>query len=155
MERGLTLTKYIVLVGVVGLLIASLAGFLLSSVETFELVYHVITHIGDPSSLEVQEVSFIKLVDGFLVATGLLIFGLGLYEIFIKQLELPVALKFTTIGQLKSSLANIIILTLAVSFLTAVQENEPAFDDLLKGIGIAAVIIVLVYFARSGEQDTH
>ena len=155
MERGLTLTKYIVLVGVVGLLIASLAGFLLSSLETFELVYKVITHIGDPSSLEINEVNFIKLVDGFLVATGLLIFGLGLYEIFIKQLDLPEALKFTTIGQLKSSLANIIILTLAVSFLTTVQENDAALDDLLKGVGIAAMIVVLVLFARGGEQDAH
>ncbi len=155
MERALTATKYIVLVGVVGLLIASLAGFLLSSLETIELVYHVIAHVTDPTSLEVNEVSFIKLVDGFLVATGLLIFGLGLYEIFIQQLKLPDALRFTTIGQLKSSLANIIALTLAISYLTAVQENEAAMDDLLKGVGIAAVIIVLVLFARGGEQDEH
>ncbi|HZQ08349.1 MAG TPA: YqhA family protein [Anaerolineae bacterium] len=154
MERGLTWTKYIVLIGVVGLLVASLAAFLVNVVETVELVSHVITNLNGPN-LEVQEVSFIKLVDGFLVATGLLVFGIGLYEIFIQHLNLPEALKFTTIRQLKSTLANIIILTLAVSFLAFVQEGEDAQTILLKGAGIAIVIIVLVFFAHSGEQDTH
>lgn len=154
MERMLTYTKYIVLIGVVGLLVASIAGFVLSTYETAELVWKIFTHLADPN-LEVQEVNFIKLVDGFLVATGLLIFGLGLYEIFIQQLDLPVSLRFTTIGQLKSSLANIIILTLAITFLTSVQEHEDATSVLLKGIAIAAVILVLVFFARSGERDAH
>src|SRR5581483_9133214 len=105
MERGLTFTKYIVLIGVVGLLVASLVAFLVNVVETIELVSHVITNLTGPN-LEIQEVAFIKLVDGFLVATGLLVFGVGLYEIFIQRLNLPEALKFTTIGQLKSTLAN-------------------------------------------------
>ena len=154
MARGLTFTKYIVLLGVVGLLIASIAGFIVSLVETGNLVMYVTTHLLDPE-LEIEEIYFIRLIDGFLVATGLLIFGLGLYEIFIQQLDLPEALKFTTIGQLKASLANIIILTLAVTFLAFVQEKEPAADILLKGAGIAVVILVLVFFARNGEKESH
>lgn len=154
MDRLLTSTKYIVLIGVFGLLVASLAAFFVSVVETVGLVWYIATHLAGPN-LQIEEVYFIKLVDGFLVATGLLIFGLGLYEIFIRQLDLPSALKFTTIGQLKSSLANIIILTLAVTFLTFVQEHEDPQAILLKGLGIAAVILVLVFFARGGEQDPH
>lgn len=154
MDRALTWTRYIVLVGVIGLLVASLASFALNFVETGQLVWHIFTNLGDPN-LEVEEVYFIKLVDGFLVSTGLLIFGLGLYEIFIQHLDLPPALRFTTIGQLKASLANIIILTLAISFLAAIQEHEDAATVLLKGAATAAVIIVLVFFARSGEHDTH
>lgn len=154
MIRSLTLTKYIVLLGVVGLLVASLAGFVLALVETFNLVQYMISHIADPE-LEIEEVYFIKLVDGFLVSTGLLVFGLGLFEIFIKPLDLPEALKFTTIGQLKSTLANIIILTLAVSFLTFVQEGDDAQAILLKGAGIASVILVLVFFSRYGESEEH
>jgi uncharacterized membrane protein YqhA len=151
MDRFLVYTKYIVLIGVFGLLVASVAGFALAVLETVELVSHIVTHIADPN-LEVQEVFFIKLVDGFLVSTGLLIFALGLFEIFIRPLDLPHALKFETIGELKSSLANIIVLTLAVSFLTGVQSNDTALSILLKGLGIAAVIIVLVFFARSREE---
>ncbi|MCG3141624.1 MAG: hypothetical protein HDKAJFGB_02938 [Anaerolineae bacterium] len=154
MVRSLTLTKYIVLLGVIGLLIASLAGFVLATVETVKLVQYVIWHFADPE-LEIEEVYFIKLVDGFLVSTGLLVFGLGLFQIFIQPLNLPEALRFTTIGQLKATLANIIVLTLAVSFLTFVQEGEDAQTILLKGAGIAAVIIVLVLFARYGETEKH
>ncbi|MDL1897196.1 YqhA family protein [Anaerolineae bacterium CFX7] len=154
MVRSLTLTKYIVLLGVIGLLIASLAGFVLATVETVKLVQYVIWHFADPE-LEIEEVYFIKLVDGFLVSTGLLVFGLGLFQIFIQPLNLPDALRFTTIGQLKSTLANIIVLTLAVSFLTFVQEGEDAQTILLKGAGIAAVISVLVLFARYGETEKH
>jgi uncharacterized membrane protein YqhA len=152
MDRGLAFTKYIVLVGVFGLILGSLAAFLLATVETGELVWSVFTHFSDPE-LDIQEVYFIRLVDGFLVATGLLIFGLGLYEIFIRQLDLPLALRFTTIGQLKSSLANIIILTLAVTFLTSLQEQEPALSILLKGLGTAAVIAVLVLFTRGSSKE--
>lgn len=151
MERTLTLTRYIVLIGVVGLVLASLAEFILALTETGSLVFYVATHLGDPT-LEVREVQFIRLVDGFLVATGLLIFALGLYEIFFRPLNLPEALKFTTIGQLKTSLASIISLTLAVTFLTIVQEGEEPMTVLLKGLAIAAVIAVLVLFSRSGEH---
>lgn len=152
MDRMLTWTRYIVLIGVVGLLLAAVAGFVVSVTETIELVWHVVTHIADPD-LQVQEVYFIKLVDGFLVATGLLIFALGLYEIFFHPLNVPDALKFTSIGQLKTSLANIIALTLAVAFLTLVQEEADASSILLKGTAIAAVIVVLVFFSRSGDKE--
>lgn len=154
MIRSLTLTKYIVLIGVVGLLVAALTGFVVALTQTFNLVQYAIVHLTDPE-LEIEEVYFIKLVDGFLVSTGLLVFGLGLFEIFIRPLDLPEALKFSTIGQLKSTLANIIILTLAVSFLTFVQEDQDPQAILLKGAGIAAVIIVLVFFARYGESEKH
>lgn len=151
MDRILGLTRYIVLIGVFGLLLAALAGFILALTETGELVFHVFSHIAD-RNLEIQEVSFIKLVDGFLIATGLLIFALGLYEIFFHQLDLPEALKFTTIEQLKTSLANIIALTLAVTFLTLVQEHADAQTVLLQGIAVAAVIAVLVYFSHGDKS---
>lgn len=154
MGNALSQTKFIVLLGVAGLLVASIAAYLVAIVETVNLVSFVLTNFGDPH-LEIEEVYFIKLVDGFLVATGLLIFGLGLYEIFIQPLNVPNALKFTTIGQLKTSLANIIILTLAVSFLAFVQEGDDAQSILLKGAGIAIVIIALVFFARASEQEDH
>jgi uncharacterized membrane protein YqhA len=157
MHRPLTATRYFVLVGVFGLLLGSLAGFFLSTVETVELVWHVVVNVTDPH-LEVQEVNFIKLVDGYLVSTGLLIFGLGLYEIFIHELDLPPALRFATIEELKSSLANIIILTLAITYLFSLQEGDPAMDILLKGVATAAIILVLVFFTRkhnSSHHETH
>lgn len=152
LDRALTFTKYIVLLGVFGLLIAALAGFGLALYETAKLIGFIFQHLSDPN-LEVEEVYFIKLVDGFLVSTGLLIFALGLYEIFVRQLDLPPALRFTSIGQLKSSLASIIVLTLGVTFLASVQEHEDGLTILLKGIGIAAVIAVLVYFSRNHDRE--
>ncbi len=151
MERLLLSTRFIVLIGVIGLVVAALAGFLLAVYETGQLVWYIITHLADPN-LEVEEVNFIKLVDGFLVSTGLLIFGLGLYELFIRELELPRVLRFTTIGQLKTSLANIIVLTLAVTFLASLQEHEDAASVLLKGAAVAVVIVALVFFTRNDRE---
>lgn len=59
------------------------------------------------------------------------------------------------IGQLKTSLASIIALTLAITFLAAIQEGEEPQAVLLKGIAVAAVIAVLVFFSRAGEKDQH
>lgn len=79
-----------------------------------------------------------------------------MFEIFIRPLELPSALRFRTIGELKTTLASIIVLTLAVTFLTMVQEPiEDAMSILLKGLAIAAVILALVFFARNGEKEEH
>lgn len=153
MERLLLSTRFIVLIGVIGLVVAALAGFLLAVYETGQLVWYIFTHLADPN-LEVEEVNFIKLVDGFLVSTGLLIFGLGLYELFIRELELPRVLRFTTIGQLKTSLANIIVLTLAVTFLASLQEHEDAASVLLKGAAVAVVIVALVFFTRN-DRESH
>lgn len=151
MNRLLTSSRYIILIGVVGLLLGAFAGFALALVETIQLVLYVATHLGDPH-LEVQEVYFIKLVDGFLISTGLLIFGLGLYGIFFGPLELPESLKFSSLGQLKTSLASIIALTLAVTFLTLVQEKADAQTVLFNGIAVAAVIGVLIFFARARQH---
>lgn len=152
MARTLSLTRYVILIGVVGLLLGSLAGFIVSSVETAALVWHVLTNLTAPD-LQVEEIAFIKLVDGFLVATGLLIFGLGLFEIFIHELTVPPSLRFTSIEQLKSSLANIIVLTLAVSFLAVVQEDTDPMNVVLKGAGISVMILALILFARSENES--
>jgi uncharacterized membrane protein YqhA len=151
MYRMLSLTRYMVLIGVVGLLIAAAAGFVFALVETAELVSSIASHFANPE-LEIQEAHFIRLVDGFLISTGLLIFALGLYEIFFQPLDVPEALKFTTIGELKSSLASIIALTLAVTFLARLQEGEEATSLLYMGLAVAAVIITLVIFARGDHR---
>lgn len=151
MDRMLSLPRYIILIAVVGLLLAAFAGFVVSFTETVELVYHIATHLTDPA-LESQEVNFIKLMDGFLVSTGLLIFSLGLYDIFFHPLKLPASLQYSSIAQLKTSLAGIVALTLGVTFLTIVDSETDYTSILFKGLAIAAVIIVLVFFARNGEE---
>ncbi len=152
MDRILTATRYMVLIGVAGLLLAALAGFLLAVIETAQLIAYIGIHAMDPE-LEVQEVHFIKLVDGFLISTGLLIFAIGLYEIFIHPLNVPEGLKFSTIGQLKSSLASIVALTLGVAFLALVQEGADPMTIFWTGLAIAVVIVALVLFARGDHKN--
>jgi uncharacterized membrane protein YqhA len=152
MDRILSATRYVILIGVVGLLLAAIAGFVFAVIETAQLIAYIGVHAADPE-LEVQEVNFIKLVDGFLISTGLLIFALGLYEIFIHPLNVPEGLKFTTIGQLKSSLASIIALTLGVTFLAVVQEGAEPQSILYIGLAVAAVIITLVFFTRGDHRN--
>lgn len=145
MERALSLSRYIVLIGVVGLIIGSLGAFVVSFAETITLIVEIVQHASD---LEVQEVNFIKLIDGFLVATGLLMFALGLYELAIQPLSLPRPFMFENLHELKASLANIVILTFAVTFLAFLQEGEDAQTILFKGAGTALVIAALIWFAR-------
>jgi uncharacterized membrane protein YqhA len=150
MDRLLQSSRYFVLLGVVSLVVASIAGFCVTFVETVHLIIDVAHHL---DKLELEWVYFIRLIDGALVSTGLLMFGLGLFELCLRPLPLPAALVFNSFLELKASLANIIILTLAVSFLAAVQEYDDAVTVFLKGFGIAAVIAVLTIFARG--RDTH
>ena len=58
-------------------------------------------------------IKFIELMDAFLIATALLIFAIGLYELFIEDIAMPEWLEVHSLHDLKAKLASVIVLVLA------------------------------------------
>ncbi len=76
--------------------------------------------------------------------------SLGLYELFIdSHLPLPEWLIVRSLEDLKEKLLGVVVVVLAIFFLGRVIEAENAIDLLYLGVGIAAVIASLAYFAKS------
>ena len=96
---------------------------------------------------------FIKLVDIALLALVFYLVAIGIYRLFIDpNLDCLNWMKVDNLDDLKNKLVRVIVLVLAVSFLSEVIEGEPSSEIAYLGVGIAAVVASLTYFS---SQNTH
>ncbi len=151
MNRILESSKYIVVIGVLCLLVASVGTFVWGGIKTFSFLAALIATRGSNSDLIGP---LIELVDIFLVATVLLITSLGLYELFISKLKLPEWLIIDDLTKLKTKLTDVIILILTINFLKFYLKSENMLDTLLKAAATAIVIAVLIAFGNLRVKDT-
>ncbi len=150
MKEILEKSKYLTLIAVIFLLIASGGAFLLGSVKTVNVIFNLIVSLGkDPFAT----ISFIELMDTFLIATALLIFAVGMYELFIKDIDLPEWLVIHNLHDIKAKLSSIIILVMAVTFLKHLVEWKDPEGTLYYGIAIGVVSLSLIAFSHFGEKD--
>ncbi len=147
LRRFLSQANYIILIGVLSSLIASLIVFLNAAVATFQEAWLLLTINGHQDHYEIH---MIEIMDQFLIGTGFLVFALGLYDICIKPLPLPPALTFQTLHDVKSSLSNIIILAMTVTFLQKLETLENPLDTLFFGLAVSIVSAMLIGFKYFG-----
>jgi uncharacterized membrane protein YqhA len=142
MKRIVASSRYLALAGVVFGLVAAMAAFVWGGLKTVLLVIRL-AH----AELDGIAVGLVQIMDGFLIGAGLLIFALGLYELFIGEIELPAWLKIDDLDALKAKLAGVIVMVIAVTFLERL-ESADAHGLLEAGVGAALVSAVLVWMAK-------
>jgi uncharacterized membrane protein YqhA len=99
------------------------------------------------SGAKTLALSFIEVVDIFLLGTIFYIVALGLYELFIDDtVKLPDWLQIHDLDDLKSKLIGVVIVVLGVLFLGQVVTWDGERDLLNFGIAVAVVIATLTYF---------
>ncbi len=148
MNQLLSASRYIIIIAVLGSLVASITLLIYGGLETVALVMDAIAS-GKVSSkgAKLLSLSFIELVDLFLLSTVFLIVALGLYELFIDDgLKLPTWLEIHTLDDLKAKLIGVVIVVLAVLFLGQVVSWDGQRDLMQLGAGISMVIAALTYF---------
>ncbi len=143
-------TRYLALIAVAGALIAAIAAYVYGFVKTINIIVELIRSSFND---EVINISFIELMDTFLIATALLIFAIGTYELFIGDLNMPEWLQIHDFNGLKVKLSGVIILVLAVTFLKHLVKWEDAQDTMFFGVATALVAGVLILFNRSENHD--
>jgi len=94
-EHALWNSRFVVLLAVVSSLAASIAMFFMATVDAFYMVIHVGEYaspaldIASRSEMRGTSITHIvEIVDGYLLATVMLIFALGLYELFISKIDM-------------------------------------------------------------------
>jgi uncharacterized membrane protein YqhA len=142
-----------VLVPVICLLLAGFTLLIYGAAQTVITISHAIT-VGHVSGKEAKMMilSFIEIIDLFLLATVLYITGLGLYELFIdNRIKVPTWLEIHSIDDLKSKLASVVVVILGVVFLGQAIKWESGREILPFGLSVALVIATLTYFL--GEKN--
>ena len=138
-------SRYLVVIGVISSLIASLAVFVWGLVKTGVVVLGLL-RTGGADPLTVVRLS--ELMDKFLIAVGLYIFAVGLYELFIGDLDLPDWLVIHDLHDIKSRLSQILILFMAVTFLEHLVEWKEPLATLYFAVAITLVMGALIAFNR-------
>lgn len=122
-------SRHMVLVAVVASLVVAVVMFYVATVDVFALVTHLGPYAGRLSGEERiafrTEIvaSVVEVVDGYLVATIMLIFSLGLYELFVSRIDVAEGSEFArrvllirSLDDLKDRLAKLVLLILVVKF---------------------------------------
>ncbi len=166
-ESSLWNSRFVILAAVVGSLFAGFAIFYMATVDVVYLVMHIL-HYADPDmtaearkALHDNTVTHIvEVVDGYLLATVMMIFSLGLYELFISDIDQAHGSKasskilvISSLDDLKSRLAKVIIMIMIVTlFEEALNMRMTAPIDLLYLGGSIALIALALYWTHAAEH---
>tara|TARA_B000000475_G_scaffold71886_1_gene57690 strand:+ start:85 stop:582 length:498 start_codon:yes stop_codon:yes gene_type:complete len=151
-ENFLWSTRFIVIIAVVLSIISSISLFLIGGWDIIQA-----TILNNP--LFNQEISnsnnllfkIISSIDLFLIGIVLLIFGFGVYELFISEIDFAKGkfadstLKINSLDQLKNKIIKVIIIVLIVKFFEKVLKLSQNFttpnDLLLFSVSILSICI--------------
>ena len=142
MRRLVASSRYLALIGVVFGFVACVAAFGWGSYKTVLLVARLAQ--GETAGMAS---SLVQVMDAFLIASGLLIFAVGLYELFVGELELPGWLEIHDLEALKGRLVGVIILVMAAAFVERLETHEDPREVLYSGVPVALVTAALVLFS--------
>jgi uncharacterized membrane protein YqhA len=138
-------TRYIVVVPILGLFVAAVT---MTGVAAYDVIHWITLLAEGHVEMSKLVVGFIEVADIFLLAIVLYIMAIGLYELFIDDsLPLPAWLEVHSLEDLKEKLISVVVVVLAIFFLGRVVESQQPIELLYMGIGIAAIIGSLGYFA--------
>lgn len=165
-EKFLWNSRFVVVVAVAASMAAALAVFYITTVDVWYAVAHIL-HYADPSltaearkALHDDTVTHIvEVVDGFLLATVMLIFALGLYELFVSDIDeahgsraSSKILVIESLDDLKNRLAKVILMILVVKlFEHAVKMRMESVLDLLYLGGSIALVGLALFLTHASE----
>jgi uncharacterized membrane protein YqhA len=166
-ENALWSSRFVVVIAVIASLATAFAMFYMASVDAFFLV----THLGDYLSSDLigearkefraeTVTHVVEVIDGYLLATVLLMFSLGLYELFISKIERAesseassTVLAINSLDDLKTRLGRVVIMILIVNFFEhAIKMEFHGPLDLLALAGAIALIGLTLYLTHTEEH---
>ncbi len=165
-EKLLWESRFMIFIAVIASIIAA---FILVLIGTYDILIVLKHSLHMFSSLEQFEEfhkeavkHIVSAVDVYLISTVLLIFGLGLYELFISKIDAAEQntrsskiLVVHTLDQLKEKLAKVIVMVLIVTFFKFAIEFH--YEDIKSLIFLAVGVLAIslsIYFIHKGSE-TH
>ena len=144
--------RYVVILAVILSVLASITLFIIGS---WDIVHSIVFQnpLTNDSITHNNDLLFkiISSIDIFLIGIVLLIFGFGVYELFISEIDIAKdkfsdsTLKISTLDQLKNKIIKVVIIVLIVKFFEKILKLTPNFntpqDLLLLSVSILAICL--------------
>jgi len=173
-ESGLFSCRFLVMFAVLGTMVAAGVLFLKGTVEIVQGVNGFFRHV-DFMGVTVNDdktviLAFIPAIDNYLFATVLLIFSMGIYELFVSKIDpsmktptsRPNWLNVENLDDLKTHIAEVVIMILIINFFEfsfTIPLTKPL--DLLSFAGSILIVGATLYIShkmvdhrRKGNRPT-
>lgn len=162
-ERALWESRLVIIIAVVACALMSFGTFFIAAVDAVYLFKTIVAYADFTQPSDVRETLrsqtitlIVKTLDSFLIAAILIIFALGLYELFINRLDAArkseVAeklLRTRTLDDLKQRIAGLLLLVLVIEFFQqALRFNYQTPLDLLY-LAVAILLISAAFYLSS------
>ena len=163
-ESGLWSSRLLTLLADVFSILAAFALFSLASADLYHVViatYQYFFAGVHPENFHADIVAeIIGAIDLYLIALVLLIFGFGIYELFVSDIDVAKGtggekvLYVRTLDELKDKIAKVIVMVLVVSFFQRVLHTEykGALEMLYFSISILALSLGLYFLHKDGKH---
>jgi len=151
MRRFVELSRFVVILPVLGSLLGALTLMLIGTWEVFRSIIGI---FNSSSPLKDTVVGILTAVDTLLLATVLLVIGYGLYELFVdSEVKLPAWLEIKDLDDLKNKLIGVVVAIISVVFLGQLVDNNSSNDVFLAGAGSGALVIGLAAFTFATKKN--
>ena len=166
LEGALWNSRFIIFLAVLGSMLASITIFMMASVDVWMLIQHALHYADASMTEEARKIlhdstvsHIVEVVDGYLLAVVLLIFSLGLYELFISDIDQAHGSKasskilvISNLDDLKSRLAKVILMIMIVTlFEEALNMHIAQPIDLIYMGGAIALIALALYLTHAAD----
>ena len=160
-------SRFVIIAAVIGSLLAGFAIFYMATVDVLNLFQHAMHYADSDLTEEARKAlhdstvsHIVEVVDGYLLAIVMLIFSLGLYELFISDIDQAHGSKSSSkilvinnLDDLKSRLAKVILMILIVTlFEEALNMKLSAPLDLVYLGASIALIALALYLTHASEH---
>ncbi|RRS29951.1 MAG: membrane protein [Epsilonproteobacteria bacterium (ex Lamellibrachia satsuma)] len=163
-ESTLWSTRFFVLLAVIFSMLGGIALFIVASADVWNVVVEVfnvyVNHLHPENFHEEIVGGLIGAIDLYLMAIVLFIFGFGLYELFISEIDVAKnsaaskILEIHSLDELKDKLAKVIVMVLVVSFFQRVLHTEyNGAVEMLYFAGSILGLSVALYFLHKESGD--
>jgi len=174
-EKLLWDSRFVVIFAVIASLFSALAMFYMATIDAYFMLSHLVDYASPDLDIEARYAlrsttitHVVEIVDGYLLATVLLIFSLGLYELFISKIDMAEGsetssnvLLISSLDDLKNRLAKVILMILIVKFfenaISLEFDSPTALLYLAGGIALLGLALYLSHAAehKSGDNGSH
>lgn len=163
-EKGLWASRLVILLAVIFSIFAAFALFLIGSADLYHAVIATYKYFFmgiHPENFHADVVAeIIGAVDLYLIAVVLLIFGFGIYELFISDIDVAKGtggdkvLYVSSLDELKDKIAKVIVMVLVVSFFQRVLHTDykGSLEMLYFAISITALSLGLYFLHKGGKH---
>ena len=158
-EKLLWSTRYTVVLAVIFSVLGSISLFLLGSYEISHTLFTKLPDLlmGNSDDHSKLLYKLITAIDLYLIGVVLLIFGFGIYELFISKIDIAredeavTILEIENLEELKNKIIKVIIMVLIVSFFERILKISESFSEPIDMAYFAFSILGLslgVYFIK-------